>query len=214
MSSPRLDEPDLPLLHDRAYQVRSYRRSDTEVLIRGRVTDVKPPGTFIPHDPKPMTIHDMVLDIVVKMPELVITEASLQMQTHPHDECTHVVDHYAKLVGLSIMRGFTHQVRELFGGPRGCTHSTALLQAMAPVAIQSVWAMMAPAEGETPVAMTVDAQRERLQFNRNTCHVWAEDGPMFHRLDEGQLVPPPKWGVARMIELGMDPDDWYNRSPG
>ena len=37
---------------------------------------------------------------------------------------------------------------------------------------------------------------------------------MFEMLDEGHLVPPPKWGLARMQALGMDPDDWYNRSPG
>jgi len=37
---------------------------------------------------------------------------------------------------LSIARGFTHKVRGLFGGPRGCTHTTALSQAMAPEAIQ------------------------------------------------------------------------------
>lgn len=213
MSVPSELEPlDLPVLHERSYRVTSYRQDDTHIRIRGRVTDVKPPGTFLPQDPDPMTIHDMVLDLVVEMPSLLITEASMVMQTHPHDHCTEIVGHYDKLVGLSIARGFTHKVRELFGGPKGCTHTTALVQAMAPVAIQSMWAMMAPAAGETPVMMTVESQRERVGFNRNTCHVWAEDGPMFSMLDEGIMIPPPKWGLARMAELGMDPDEWYRRS--
>ena len=207
-----LEDAGFALLHERTYDVRSYRQSGTEIRIRGRVRDVKPPGTFLPDDPQPMTIHDMVLDLVVRMPELVITDATLVMQTHPHDHCTEIVEHYQNLIGLSIARGFTHRVRELFGGPKGCTHTTALIQAMAPVAIQSVWAMMTPAEGETPVALTAEDQRQRVSFNRNTCHVWAEDGPMFSILDRGELIPPPRWGVARMEELGMDIDEWYRRA--
>jgi hypothetical protein len=211
MGVPATDELDLPVLHHRNYDVTSYRQSDTEIRLRGRVRDVKPPGTFIAGDPDPMTIHDMVVDLVVEMPSLVVTGVEVVMQTHPHDHCTEIVEHYQKLVGLSIARGFTHRVRELFGGPRGCTHTTALLQAMAPVAIQSVWAMMQPAEGETPVAITVEEQRKRVAFNRNTCHVWSEDGPMFAMLDRDELLPLPKWGLQRLDELGLDVDDWYRR---
>jgi Protein of unknown function (DUF2889) len=210
MNAPEPDELDLPLLHTRTYQVRSYRQSETEFRLRGRVTDVKPPGNFIADDPDPMTIHDMVVDVVVQLPGMVITAAEVVMQTHPHDHCTEIVDHYQKLVGLSIARGYTHRVRELFGGPNGCT-TTALLQAMAPVAHQSMWSMMRPADGETPVEITLEVQRERMQFNKNTCHVWAEDGPMFDALERGEMIPPPKWGVERLEELGLTVDDWYRR---
>ena len=55
------------------------------------------------------------------------------------------------LVGLSIARGFTHRVRELFGGPRGCTHTTALLQAMAPIAMQCFWSMRSAACNGVPL---------------------------------------------------------------
>ena len=209
--SPELESIDLPVLHQRSYEVTSYRHSATAMRIRGRVCDVKPVGTFLPGDPNPMTIHDMVMDLVVEMPDLVISEATMVMQTHPHDHCTEIVEHYGELVGLSIGRGFTHRVRELFGGPRGCSHTTALLQAMAPVATQSVWAMITPAEGETPVVISSDVQRERALRNRNTCHVWAEDGPMFELLDRGELIPPPRWGLARMAELGIAPETWYRR---
>ena len=67
------------------------------------------------------------------------SSANAALETHPHAACPRIEDHYQHLIGLSIARGFTHKVRELFGGPRGCTHTTALLQAMAPVAIQSMW---------------------------------------------------------------------------
>ncbi len=220
MSAPELDatdetdllaDPDLPLLHTRNYEVRSWRNSDTEIRIRGRVRDVKPAGSFFAGDPDPMTIHDMVLEIIVELPSLVITDAKMLMNTHPHGECTDIMPHYQGLIGLNIARGFTHKVREGFGGPRGCTHTTALLQAMAPVAIQSIWAMMAPAEGETPVAITMEERRRHMEMNRNTCHVWADEGPMFSLLDKGEMIPPPIWGVERMEKLGIDPDDWFNR---
>jgi hypothetical protein len=207
-------DPGLPLLHTRSYDVSSYRESDTRLRIRGRVHDVKPAGLYLPEDPDPMSIHQMVVDVVVEFPSLIIVDAQVVMETHPHPHCVEIVDHYKNLIGLSITRGFTHKVRELFGGPRGCTHTTALLQAMAPVAIQSMWSMMASAEGETAVEVgsrsTPDI-RERMQFNRNTCHVWSEDGPMFSLLDQGEDPPPPLWVQERMEKLGLDPADWHNR---
>jgi hypothetical protein len=126
---------DLPLLHQRTYLVRSYRESDTQLRIRGSVQDLKPAGLYIADDPDPLDIHHMVVDLVVAFPAMEIVDAKVVMERHPHPECVRIEDHYTKLAGLSITRGFTHKVRELFGGPRGCTHTTALLQAMAPVAI-------------------------------------------------------------------------------
>ena len=70
---------------------------------------------------------------------------------------------------------------------------------------------MADPEGEAPVEITLELQRERMQFNRNTCHVWAEDGPMFTQLERGEMIPPPKWGLERLEKLGLSLDDWYRR---
>ncbi|HEX9260066.1 MAG TPA: DUF2889 domain-containing protein, partial [Acidimicrobiales bacterium] len=127
----------LTLLHDRTYRVRSYLERPGVMRLRGMVRDLKPGGLYVPEDGRPLEVHHMVLDLVVELPDLVITEATAVFETHPHRSCTQITEHYGSLVGLSIARGFTHKVRELFGGPRGCTHITALLQAMAPVAIQS-----------------------------------------------------------------------------
>jgi hypothetical protein len=162
------------LLHTRSYDVRAYREAADRLRLRGRVRDEKPPGVTIADDPDPLTIHDMVVDLIVAFPSLEIVDVAVAMNTHPHHECPGVVAHYRNLIGLSIARGFTHRVRELFGGPRGCTHTTALLQAMAPIAIQSMWSMFSEDARSAP--MTVAERRERMRFNLNTCHVWAEDG--------------------------------------
>lgn len=211
-------EPDLPVLHRRTYDVTAYRESDSRLRLRGTVRDQKPPGLYVADDPEPLTVHHMIVDVVVEYPSMLIVEAGAVLDTHPHTECTGIESHYDKLVGLSIARGFTHKVRELFGGPRGCTHTTALIQAMAPVAIQSTWSMMAgrsdgsndgtPVRPPLPANPSPEQLRERFAFNLNTCHVWAEDGPMITSIARGEEPPPPLWAVERMEELGLDPDEW------
>lgn len=212
---PNVVEPDLPLLHDRNYSVRSYRKSGTELLIRGQVQDQKPAGIYVPTDPDPLVVHHMVVDIVVRFPTLEIVDAHVVFETHPHSGCVSITDHYKNLIGLSIARGFTHKIRELFGGPRGCTHTTALLQAMAPVAIQSIWSMQAGEDGDgTPVRTpmpknpTDDQIRERFAHNLNTCHVWREDGETIEAIKAGQELEPPLWMAERLEKLGLSEEDW------
>ena len=214
-------EPDLPLIHDRTYSARAYRKSSTELLIRGQIQDQKPPGMYLDVDPEPLTVHYMVVDLTVQLPAMEITAAEVVIETHPHTACTSITDHYGKLVGISIARGFTHKIRELFGGPRGCTHTTALLQAMAPVAIQSVWSMMAtdakegtPVPPPLPSNPTDEQIRERFSHNLNSCHVWREDGELIDGIRQGEGLEEPLWIIERMSELGLDHADWQDRMKG
>src|SRR5262249_21664372 len=103
----------------------------------------------------------MVIDLTVDPTTQVITAADVAMQTHPHTTCPRIVDHYDKLVGLSIGRGYISKVRELFGGPRGCTHVTALLLAMGPVLAQSFWSLRVNAGIDSPRRIT-DEERAAL----------------------------------------------------
>ncbi len=212
--APDHPEPDLPLLHDRVYSVRSYRRSATEMLIRGQIQDQKPAGLYFDGDPDPLAVHHMVLDLVVGFPTMEITEVSLIMETHPHAGCRSIEPHYESLVGVSIARGFNRRIRELFGGPRGCTHTSALLQAMAPVAIQSVWSMVGRSDEGTPVPPplpskpTMEQIRERFAFSLNTCHVWDEEGDLVASIADGGEMEPPLWAQERAEALGLDPDRW------
>jgi len=209
-------DPDLPLLHTRHYEVRAFRKDDSTLVLRGAVRDDKPAGLYIADDPEPLTIHHMVVDLTVAFPSLEITHATVVFEAHPHAACPTITEHYGKLVGLSIARGFTHQVRELFGGPRGCTHTTALLQAMAPVAVQCFWSMQVAKARETgtSVRAPVDtAERRRmLAMNLNSCHVWAEDGPQMVAIREGRGGQPPMQITRRLRELGRNPGEWLSES--
>jgi len=210
------DGIDAQPLHQRHYRVEAYRNEDGTVLLRGAVRDRKPGSLFFPGDDSPVTVHHMVVDIVMDPDTFVINSARVVMETHPHDVCRVVEPHYDKLVGLSIARGFSAKVRELFGGPRGCTHTTALLLAMAPVAVQSMFSMQPDDAGAKPVdaprRMTEERRARALAYNLNTCHVWAEDGEMATALMEGEPHEFfPLWAKRRLAELGLGEEVWRNR---
>ena len=196
-----------PIVHNREYRVQSHRLASDRLLIQGALRDQKPPGLFIPDDPEPLTIHHMMVSIEVSIPELEILEARTEFRTHPNETCPAIIEHYGQLVGLSIRRGFTHQVRELLGGPRGCSHTTALLQAMAPVAMQSLKGMEAIEAMETGAPHPiVDRPPDDDSWRRlvNTCHVWREDGS---RLDERRLggsAAQTLVVIRRLNELGRE----------
>lgn len=199
------DPDSLEVLHDREYRVRAYRVADDELLIRGAVRDQKPPGLYLPDDPDPLTIHHMQVDLRFAFPSLEIVGAQVGFESHPHDSCPRIVDHYHHLVGLSITRGFTHRVRDLFGGPRGCTHTTALLQAMAPVAVQCFWSMRPPTDRQRQEP----AEREEMwRMNIGSCHVWAADGDEVAALEAGAEMEVPVFMRRRLAERGLDPKAW------
>lgn len=197
-------DPQADLIHERAYVVRAYRKDDATLWLRGAVRDQKPPGLYIADDPEPLTVHHMILDLHIAIPSLEITWAKVVMEAHPHENCVQIEDHYQKLIGLSIARGFTHKVREVFGGPRGCTHTTALLQAMAPVAVQSMWSIRM-ASKEPP---TSEGRAKAMANNVNTCHIWAEDGEQVAAIRRGEPMDVPVWIKRRFAELGRDPAQW------
>ena len=200
--------PDaLEVLHDREYRVRAYQLAVDRIAIHGAVRDQKPPGLYVPGDPDPLTIHHMQLGFEVEFPSLEIVAAHVAFESHPNSVCPSIADHYGELVGLSIARGFTHRVRELFGGPRGCTHTTALLQAMAPVAVQCFWSMRAAiakqAGDDDPIATRNRASDDdQLARVLNSCHVWDEHGQVVADRRAGAPATVPIPMRRRLEELG------------
>lgn len=213
------DPEGLEVLHDREYRVRAFRTAEDRLLIRGAVRDQKPPGMYVPGDPEPLTMHHMVVEIEVDFPSLEIVRAEATLEIHPHSTCPDIEPHYEQLVGLSIARGFTNRVRELFGGPRGCTHTTALIQAMGPVAVQCFWSMQASnarrAGMDAPFTPSADGDASAeaaWKYNIGSCHVWAPDGEIVAAVREGGEVEVPVSIQRRLRSLGRDPDEWRRPS--
>jgi hypothetical protein len=202
-------DPELEPLHLRNYSVRAWKISDESMLLRGAVMDLKPGAPFAARvraaggddDGRPMTVHHMVIDLTVAFPSLTITDASVVFETFPQPMCPRITPRYRELIGLSIARGFTHEVRQRFGGPRGCTHTTALLQAMGPVAVQCIFGM-APAN---PVQSAASSGGSEPSFMRDTCHTWAAEGELWQGVTVGRRPPMPLPMQRRLHDAGVDP---------
>ncbi len=199
------------LIHTRGYEVRTYKMRDDMFILRGVVIDEKPAGLYVAEDPEVLWVHHMIVDLEVSFPMFVIEKVSVTFHERPHTHCTDIEPEYQKLVGLSIARGFNNKVKELFGGPRGCTHIGALLAAMAPVAIQSGWSMRmgVPKETESTNGMSTSEQRKRAYaINLNTCHMWDENGEMVSDIEKGIPMEVPLWITKRFKKLGLDDSEW------
>jgi len=199
------------LIHTRFYEARTYKMSDDLFLLRGVVCDEKPAGLYLADDPEPLWVHHMVVDLEITFPMFVIEKVSVTFHERPHTHCTDIEPDYQKLVGLSIARGFNKQVKDLFGGPRGCTHIGALLAAMAPVAIQSGWSMRvgnALGTQESDGASTAEQRKRSYAMNLNTCHMWDENGQMVADIEAGLPMETPLWITKRAKALGRDDTEW------
>jgi len=201
-------DPNYIRIHTRRYEVRAFRKSDDCLMLRGVVVDEKPVGLYIESDPDPLWMHHMILDLEIHFPTLVIQKASVQFNEHPHLGCTGIGDHYKKLEGMSITRGFTGKVKELFAGPRGCTHTTALLQAMAPVAVQSMWSMRVASARARGVSLESMGEGPQTASPVNTCHMWEESGELATAMRDGREIEIPLSISKRLRSLGLTDDVW------
>jgi hypothetical protein len=206
-------DANYPLIHTRQYQVQAFRMSDERFLLRGAIVDEKPAGLYIENDPDPIWMHHMIVELEIVYPSFLIEKATAKFENHPHLGCTNITDHYKKLEGMSIARGFNAKVRELFGSSRGCTHIGALLAAMAPVAIQTGWSMRVSSvvDIDDSSKSPEDFQEQRIkQFAStiNTCHIWDEHGEMVSKVRRGEEIEMPLPVVRRLRDLGRDETDW------
>ncbi|MFT7648872.1 MAG: hypothetical protein ACI8Y4_003627 [Candidatus Poriferisodalaceae bacterium] len=193
-------------IHQRSYITEAFDEGDGTMRVYGRLTDTKPHGLAIA-DGKPLVIHDMALNMFVQQGTFEIVSVEADMHVHPYGQCRHILDNYKQLAGVSIARGYSRQVKEMFGGVGGCQHMGALLIALGPVAIQASWSLRRlhadPSDFLNDDASAADRERH-MAMNLNTCHVWAEDGENFAIIRRGDARPMPGWERERLKELGVD----------
>lgn len=163
-------------LHTRAYEFDGYRRADGLWDIEGRLVDTKgytfenkergqiPPGE---------ALHDMEVRLTVD-DRFVIREVEATTNAGPFGICPAIATNYKKLEGKRIATGWRKTLKELFAGTEGCTHITELLGAMATVAFQTIYPVLAkegkvkPAPGKRPLLL-------------DSCHAFKSDGPVVKR---------------------------------
>ena len=204
------------LLHRRAYEIEAFVEDERHFRLIGVMRDVRPDGLWGIADTEPMTLHDMHIELVINGMTFEITEVRTAMLTHPQEQCPLILPVFQELVGTSIARGFGNRVKSLFGGPRSCTHFVALLNAMAPVAMQARWSFFHAVSNDSMSIMTADPEKRHESMragheaNRDTCHVWASEGPMFAKINAGESIGVPVWAKHRLAERGIPPEEWVS----
>ncbi|MCH9804343.1 DUF2889 domain-containing protein [bacterium] len=192
-------------IHHRSYETEAFDEGNGTMRLVGRLVDTKPQGLGMA-DGEPLVIHDMIVEMIVAGDTFEILDITTTMQVRPYGQCTQVLDSYQQLVGVSIARGYSRKVKELFGGPMGCSHVGALLIALAPVAVQASWGLARlhddPAVWSGAERDEADAER-RTRLNTNTCHVWSADGEQIARLNRGEEAERPEWEAVRLTKLGL-----------
>lgn len=177
MSESRMSKTETPI-HRRTITIDAFETGPNELTVEGKLVDERPqggPAWFGGEGPR--VIHDMQVALTVRFPELAIVRAAGTMRAHPYGICTDALPPLQGLVGVSVAQGFTRAVNERFGRQLGCSHLTALIQAMAPVVRQAAGAAFVEKKAAPP------DPGERWFVN--TCQAWREGGPLHTLLEKG-----------------------------
>ena len=154
----------------------------------GRRARPEAAGVYIPDDPEPLTMHHMQVTLEVEFPSRIIVSVEARLLAYPHDLCPSIEQHYNKLVGLSIARGFTNTVRELFGGPR---------DAATPPPCSRRWHR---SRCRAPRASSASKPNERVSRIRSSCDRPVRAGrPSPTPVTSGPTTDPQGRGRARRV---------------
>lgn len=162
---------DRQLKHRRNIDVQIYSRGNGLWEVDARISDVRARETRMARGllPAGAPIHEMLLRLVVDE-RLNVVEAGAETLAMPYPgDCNDYGDVYGRLVGLNLMRGFRHAVKERLGGIQGCTHITELTQVL-PTAVVQAFA------GEV-LDTTGDSADSTQPFQIDRCHALRADGP-------------------------------------
>ena len=159
------------LKHRRSIDVQIYARGSGLWEVDAHITDVRPRETRMATGmlPAGAPIHEMLLRIVVDQHFNVI-EAGAETLAMPYPgDCNDHGDVYGRLVGLNLMRGFRHGVKERLGGIQGCTHITELTQVLPTAVVQAFAGEVLDTRG--------DSADSAQPFQIDRCHALRADGP-------------------------------------
>jgi hypothetical protein len=163
-------------IHTRSIDVSILTYAEDTIVVEGHLKDdrlidsFRSGGDVIP----PGVVHNMIIRMKVRGPELIIEDIDVEMPTVPNDDCLETRRSLERIKGMSIVSGFTAKARSLVGGAKGCAHLMALLMAMAPAAVQGAWTAATRLPNDSQALKTYSMKRLK-----NTCYVWRSNGPAF-----------------------------------
>jgi len=130
-------------IHTRIFDCRGYERADGLWDIEGHLTDTKTFDWRRREEMAPLpageAVHDMWIRITIDL-DMKIHDAYATTDAGPYRACGNIAPNYAVLIGKTIKRGWTKELKSAIGGTNGCTHMFELLGRVATVAYQSTGA--------------------------------------------------------------------------
>ena len=168
-----IDKNKQKKIHTRQIDIATYEYDDQSIIVEGILHDERLMAVFRPTGEKvsPGTVHHMVIRMRVSGPKMVIEDIDVEMQTAPNELCQEALDSLQPVIGIPIVSGFTLRIKELVGGLKGCAHLVALLNAMAPAAVQGAWNAMSRKKVDPKHLPTA------IERIKDTCMLWRTDGP-------------------------------------
>ena len=157
-------------IHTREIRCRGYHRKDGLWDIEAFLADTKTygfdnvdRGRIDAGEP----IHGMWIRLTVDE-DLVVRDIQAETDAGPYGICPAIAPNFQRVIGVRVGRGWRQKVRDSLGGVEGCTHLTEMLQAMATVAFQTLYPVLAkkakanPRPGRSPLI--------------DSCHAFRSDG--------------------------------------
>lgn len=171
------------LKHTRAIEIDAYARDDGLWDLDAHITDVKtrdmPAANGIRAAGVP--VHDLWLRLTIDS-AMNIVDAEAVSDSVPYPGfCNTIGPDYRTMIGLNLMKGLRHELRQRLGGIHGCTHLTELAQILPTAAVQAFAGEVTPVQG--------DADRKPFQLDH--CHALRTDGAAVAKYY-------PRWAVAHV----------------
>ena len=181
------------LRHTRSISVQAYARDDGLWDIDARITDIKTRDAPLASGVRAagMPLHDLHLRLTIDR-QLFVVDAEAASDAVPYaGYCDTVSPAYKALIGLNLLKGFRHDLKQCLGGTLGCTHLTELAQVLPTAAIQAFAGDVIPTRDGAH-----EGQGER-PFQIDKCHALRSDGPAVVRYY-------PRWALKAGSKAAPD----------
>ncbi|MFJ2989266.1 DUF2889 domain-containing protein [Collimonas sp. NPDC087041] len=182
--------PSIPrraLKHTRAIHVEAFVRDDGLWDIDAHVTDTKPFDLPLPSGnlPAGAPLHSLWLRLTLDR-EFVVVDVEANSEAVPYPGyCNTIGPDYKRLIGLSLVKGFRHALKERIGGALGCTHLTELAQILPTAALQAFGGEVNRPNVSDPLA----EQKKPPQLDR--CHALRSEGAVVAKYYPKWAISPP-----------------------
>jgi hypothetical protein len=168
-------------VHERRLEFRTCPLEDDRLIVEGWLRDERlVPGYHWNGEQRPTgVVHWMCVRLLVGGWPVTIVDAEAEMRDIPHELCPTTLESVKRIVGLSIVSGYSEEVHRRLGGVQGCAHLTHLIVTMGPAALHGYWTQQS--RQRRPIPRSLD-EFQGLTTLINSCKLWKEDGPLMQMI--------------------------------